>query len=229
RDPDRASQLRRLGEPREGKRDGHLAQRRLAHAVAVSARAAAGHRHRPDRGGAGLAQRQCRRVHPVGEALGGEGTTATAVIARWRPGTIVRVIRPSLLLSFFVAALGAPAAHAADPLPRARPEALGLDPARLARIRQVLERDVAQGRMPGAVVAIARRGKLAYFEAIGFLDREKKTPMPKDAIFSIASMTKPLTAVAAMILQEEGKIHLAEPAARYLPPLANLRVAVDPD
>ena len=106
-------------------------------------------------------------------------------------------LRSSLAVALVVG-LGVPA-RAADPLPRARPETVGLDPARLGRIRKVLERDVAEGRMPGAVVAIARRGKLAYFEAIGFLDREKKIPMRKDAIFSIASMTKPLTGVAALV------------------------------
>ena len=100
--------------------------------------------------------------------------------------------------------------------------------ARLARIGQVLDKDVAGGRMPGAVVAIARRGKLIYFEAFGFLDRQAGTRMPKDALFSIASMTKPLTGVATMILQEEGKLHLAEPASRYLPALGKLRVAADP-
>jgi CubicO group peptidase (beta-lactamase class C family) len=99
--------------------------------------------------------------------------------------------------------------------------------ARLARIGQVLDRDVADGRMPGAVVAIARRGKLIYFEAFGFLDRQAGTRMPRDALFSIASMTKPLTGVATMILQEEGKLHLAEPASRYLPVLGKLRVAAD--
>ena len=128
--------------------------------------------------------------------------------------------------------LSAAAAQAQDrgpaPLPRARPEALGVSSARLARIGQVLDRDVADGRMPGAVVAIARRGKLIYFEAFGYLDRQAGTRMPKDALFSIASMTKPLTGVATMILQEEGKLHLAEPASRYLPALGKLRVAADP-
>jgi CubicO group peptidase (beta-lactamase class C family) len=135
----------------------------------------------------------------------------------------------SFVVSLLVAAVGVPAARAAEPLQRTRPEAVGLDPARLGRIRKVLERDVAEGRMPGAVVAIARRGKLAYFEAIGFLDRDKKIPMRKDAIFSIASMTKPLTGVATLILQEEGKLHLGEPAAMYLPQLASMKVATDPD
>jgi CubicO group peptidase (beta-lactamase class C family) len=117
------------------------------------------------------------------------------------------------------------AARAADPLPRQGPETLGLSSARLARIGQVLEHDVAAGRMPGAVVAVARRGRLAYFEAFGYLDRAAGVKMPKDAIFSIASMTKPLTGVATMILQEEGRLHLAEPAAQYLPPLGKMQVA----
>jgi CubicO group peptidase (beta-lactamase class C family) len=133
--------------------------------------------------------------------------------------------RAGLALGLLLAAL--PAARAADPLPRARPDALGVSSARLARIGQVLDKDVAGGRMPGAVVAIARRGKLIYFEAFGFLDRQAGTRMPKDALFSIASMTKPLTGVATMILQEEGRLHLAEPASRYLPALGKLRVAAD--
>jgi CubicO group peptidase (beta-lactamase class C family) len=79
--------------------------------------------------------------------------------------------------------------------------------------------------MPGAVVAIARRGKLIYFESFGYLDKATGVPMPKDALFSIASMTKPLTGVATMILQEEGRLHLAEPASKYLPSLGRMKVA----
>jgi CubicO group peptidase (beta-lactamase class C family) len=115
---------------------------------------------------------------------------------------------------------------AADPLPRQPPDALGVSSARLARIGQVLKQEIAEGRMPGAVVAIARRGKLIYHEAFGYLDKAAGTPMPRDAIFSIASMTKPLTGVATLILQEEGKLHLAEPASKYLPVLGKMRVAV---
>jgi CubicO group peptidase (beta-lactamase class C family) len=114
----------------------------------------------------------------------------------------------------------------AETLPRARPEKVGVSSARLARIGQVLERDVVQGQMPGAVVAIARRGKIIYFEAFGYLDKAAGTRMRKDAIFSIASMTKPLTGVATLQLQEEGRLHLAEPASKYLPVLAKMRVAV---
>ena len=68
-----------------------------------------------------------------------------------------------------------------------KPEAVGLSNAPLDRLAQVIKRDVDQGRMPGAVVAIARRGKLAYYEAFGFLDKAAKVPMPKDAIFTLAS------------------------------------------
>ncbi len=99
--------------------------------------------------------------------------------------------------------------------------------AHLARLRARLEREVEAGRLPGAVVAIARRGRLVFYEALGFLDPAARTPMRKDAIFSIASMTKPLTAVATLLLMEEGRLHLAEPAARYLPMLARARVVVD--
>ncbi len=116
-------------------------------------------------------------------------------------------------------------AGAADPLPRARPESVGMSTERLTRITEVLRRDVQAAQMPGAVVAVARRGKLVYFEAIGFLDAEAKIPMPKDAIFSIASMTKPFVGVGTMLLEEEGSLHLADPVARYLPAFGKVLVA----
>jgi CubicO group peptidase (beta-lactamase class C family) len=79
----------------------------------------------------------------------------------------------------------------------------------------------------GAVVAIARNGKLAYLEAIGFQDHGKQIPIRPDAIFWIASMTKPVTSVAAMILTEEDKLDLDAPVARYLPELADMKVGVE--
>jgi len=135
------------------------------------------------------------------------------------------MIVPGRLTVLLLGVLAGGTARAGDPLPRQRAEATGMSSARLARIGQRLEQDVAQGRLPGAVVAIARRGKLVYYEAFGYLDPTTKAPMPRDALFSIASMTKPLTGVATMILQEEGQLHLAEPAARYLPALGRMRVA----
>ena len=79
--------------------------------------------------------------------------------------------------------------------------------------------------MPGAVVAIARRGKLVYHEAFGFVDKAAKTPMPKDAIFALASMTKPMAAVATLMLAEQGDLLLNDPVGNYLPALKDMKVA----
>lgn len=111
------------------------------------------------------------------------------------------------------------------PLPPARPEAVGMSSARLARIRPALEREVAEGRFPGAVVAIARDGRLVHLEAVGFLDAEARVPMRADAIFAIASMTKPVCGVAALSLVEEGRLLLSDPVGRHVPPLMTMQVA----
>lgn len=111
------------------------------------------------------------------------------------------------------------------PLPPARPEAVGMSSARLARIRPALEREVAEGRFPGAVVAIAREGRLVHLEAVGFLDAEARVPMRADAIFAIASMTKPVCGVAALSLVEEGRLLLSDPVGRHVPPLMAMQVA----
>jgi CubicO group peptidase (beta-lactamase class C family) len=114
-------------------------------------------------------------------------------------------------------------AWTADPAAAA---AAGFDPARLALVAQVLRREVEEGRIPGAVVAVLRRGQLALHEAVGAVDPVSRTPMPRDAIFSIASMTKPMTSVAIMQLHEEGRLLLADPVAKFLPELSALRVAL---
>ena len=118
------------------------------------------------------------------------------------------------------------AAAAEPPLPIAVPEAVGLSSERLARIGRTVEADVAAGRLPGAVVAVVRHGRLAYYEAFGFRDKEAGIPMTKDTIFAIASMTKPMTSVAAMMLNEEGRLFLSDPVGVHLPPLARMSVAV---
>ena len=97
---------------------------------------------------------------------------------------------------------------------------------RLAAIGNVLKADIAAGRLPGAVVAIARRGKLVYFEAFGYRDKAAGVPMTTDTIFNIASMTKPLTAVAALTLYEQGKLLIDDPLAKYFPQFSDMRVAV---
>ncbi len=115
---------------------------------------------------------------------------------------------------------------AAGALPRAEPEAVGMSSARLGRITTALNKEIEAGKFPGAVVAIARRGHLVFHEAVGHLGPDRSTSMPRDAVFAIASMTKPITGVAALLLWEEGRLGLADPIERVLPQLGNRRVAV---
>jgi CubicO group peptidase (beta-lactamase class C family) len=113
----------------------------------------------------------------------------------------------------------------ADVLPRApRPEDVGLSTERLARLTKITQEHVEAGRLPGAVILIARQGKIAYFESFGHRDRDRGLAMTPDALFRIYSMTKPITSVAAMMLQEEGRFQIYDPVSRYLPELAKLKV-----
>jgi CubicO group peptidase (beta-lactamase class C family) len=107
------------------------------------------------------------------------------------------------------------------------PEALGFSSSRLARIAAWQQSQVDAGAFSGAVAAIARNGKVAYLRAVGFRDRAKTIPLQPDAIFWIASMTKPVTSVAAMMLVEEGKLDLAAPVHQYLPELKDMMVGVE--
>jgi CubicO group peptidase (beta-lactamase class C family) len=110
-------------------------------------------------------------------------------------------------------------------MPTAMPESVGLSSVRLQRLADAIRRDVDQGKMPGAVVAIARHGKIAYYEAFGFVDKAANAPMPRDAIFALASMTKPMAAVAALMLVEQGDLLLNDPVSNYLPALKDMKVA----
>src|SRR5688572_12124179 len=113
-------------------------------------------------------------------------------------------------------------------LPKAEaPEEIGLSSARLQRLAAVVQEDVERGLIPGAVVLIARGGLVGYAEAFGFQDREARVPMALDTIFRIASMTKPITSVAAMMLSEEGSLEIAAPVAQYLPEFSELTIGVE--
>jgi CubicO group peptidase (beta-lactamase class C family) len=112
-----------------------------------------------------------------------------------------------------------------DPLPRATPETAGMSSERLGEIGKRLNADIAAGRIPGAVVAIARKGKLVYFETFGFRDKAAGVAMTKDTIFNIASMTKPMVALAALQLQERGLLLIDDPLAKYFPKFAQMEVA----
>lgn len=112
-------------------------------------------------------------------------------------------------------------------LPTAKPEDVGLSSARLARIGETLRADVEKGRIPGAVVVVARKGRVAYVESIGFREPAAKTPMTADTIFRLASMTKPLVSVAAMQLYEEGRLLISDPVSKYLPALGQPPVGTE--
>lgn len=105
------------------------------------------------------------------------------------------------------------------------PEDVGLCGQRTCRLVDALQAEVDRQRLPGAVVLIARQGKLALFESLGLLDPATGVPMRRDAIFRIYSMTKPVVSVAAMMLMEQGRLLLSDPVAKYLPEYANQKVA----
>ena len=112
-----------------------------------------------------------------------------------------------------------------DPLPRAKPEDVGLSSERLGEIARLINADIEKGRLPGAVIAIARKGKLVYYETFGWRDKANNVPMTKDTIFNIASMTKPMVALASLQLHERGKLLIDDPLAKYFPKFAKMEVA----
>jgi CubicO group peptidase (beta-lactamase class C family) len=113
-------------------------------------------------------------------------------------------------------------------LPRAEtPEQVGLSSERLDRITVLLKEEANAGVIPGAVLTIARAGRVAYAEAVGYRDKEAGAAMPLDGIFRIASMTKPMTSVSAMILSEEGKLDIAAPVSDYIAEFADRTVGVE--
>jgi CubicO group peptidase (beta-lactamase class C family) len=133
-----------------------------------------------------------------------------------------------VLLALSVNPVIGPSSGAAysDP-PAVTPEEVGLASSRLAHIRTVMNRHVAEKQIPGAAGLIARRGKIAYQEAFGMADVEAGKPMRLDTIHRIYSMTKPVTSVAVMMLYEEGKFQLNDPVGKYLPEFAKMQVAID--
>ena len=135
-----------------------------------------------------------------------------------------RLLPACLVLA--LAALALAAFARAQPLPTARPEEVGLSPERLDRIGQMFAHEIEAGELPGAVVMVARKGRLAYAGSFGFQDKQAGTPMRPDAIFRIYSMTKPLVSVAAVILMEQGRLQLTDPVAKYLPEFETMRVSM---
>lgn len=132
---------------------------------------------------------------------------------------------PNIAAGWLLAVSLAAVAWAAD-LTTGDPEKLGFSAERLARIKPVIQREIEHRQYPGAVMLVARKGRIVYFESAGQLDPASGKAMTKDAIFRLYSMTKPYTSVAVMMLMEEGKLRLTDPVSRYLPALANLQVSL---
>jgi CubicO group peptidase (beta-lactamase class C family) len=131
--------------------------------------------------------------------------------SRW----LVLVAFPALVLSLGAASI-----------PSGKPEDVGLSGERLQRITTTMRDHIAAGDVAGVVTLVARRGRIAHFEAHGSAQIEPARPMAKDAIFRLASMSKPITGVAVLMLLEEGKLRLSDPVWRYIPEFRNAKVAV---
>jgi CubicO group peptidase (beta-lactamase class C family) len=134
-----------------------------------------------------------------------------------------------LVPALVVAGLAAQAPPAPAVIPRAPADSIGLDPARLKDATALLNFFVDEHRIAGAVAAVARRGRLGYLESVGVQDIAAKTPMTEQSLFRIYSMTKPVTAVAAMMLFEEGRFNLSDPVAKYIPEFNRVVVRTTPD
>jgi CubicO group peptidase (beta-lactamase class C family) len=130
-----------------------------------------------------------------------------------------RILRP---LAIILIAFSLTAAS----LPADKPEALGLSSERLLRINQMIQGYIERGQLTGAITMVSRRNRVAHFEAQGQMDLEAKTPMRKDAIFRIASMSKPITGVAILMLMEEGRLRLTDPVSRFIPEFKDTTVAM---
>ena len=133
-------------------------------------------------------------------------------------------IKSHFLITLFCFAVVSTAC--AGPLPFAKPEDVGFSSTRLNRIDTILKADTSSGKLVGAVVVVARKGKIAYFRSFGMRNKAVSEPLKTDAIFRIYSMTKPFISVATMILHEEGKLFLSDPISKYLPEYTNMKLGI---
>jgi CubicO group peptidase (beta-lactamase class C family) len=137
------------------------------------------------------------------------------------------LFKRSAALLILIFALFAVHSGVAQALPKSTPAEAGLSAEKLDKMMQVLREDIAKNMVPGAVLLVARHGKIAYFESAGVLDPGTKAPMTTDAIFRIYSMSKPITTVAAMTLFEEGKLSLSDPVSKYIPVFEHMKLIVE--
>lgn len=134
---------------------------------------------------------------------------------------MVKTSRFIVCWAFIVLAVGVCGCGARETAP---PQSVGLSEEGLGRITALMQENVDKQRVGGAVAAVARHGKLAYLECVGKTDIEADVDMQTDAIFRIASMSKPITSVAVLILYDEGKIRLDDPVSKYIPEFAEPKV-----
>jgi CubicO group peptidase (beta-lactamase class C family) len=141
--------------------------------------------------------------------------------------TRTRVLVAAVALVSFtgIAFAAAPAPADAPVSPVAKPETVGMSAERLGRIGPAMQRYIDSGLVPGTVTLVARKGKIVHLEARGARDAESGAPMSTDVIFRIASMTKPITSVALMMLYEEGKFRLNDPISKWMSEYAEPKVA----
>ena len=128
-------------------------------------------------------------------------------------------LMPIAVVLLAVAAIGAKVSEG-------RPEDVGLSAERLTRIDQLIQREIDAKQISGAVTLVSRRGQIAHFKAQGLMDVESGHAMQRDTIFPLASMSKPVTGVAVLMLVEEGKIRLSDPVSRFIPEFRDTKVAI---
>ena len=134
----------------------------------------------------------------------------------------------ALAAALFTAAITTSTVSAKE-LPTAKPESVGLSSERLQRIGPAMQKYIDQGLTPGVITAIMRKGKLVHLQVQGDMDVEAGKSMREDAIFRIASMTKPITSVALMMLWEEGHFQLRDPVSRFIPAMGDVKVSTSAD
>src|SRR5205809_992711 len=135
---------------------------------------------------------------------------------------------PLRMLTLLLVVAGLAAPIAAGSVSAARPEDAGFSSERLRAVHETIQRHIDAGDITGAVTLVGSRGRIVHFEAHGLMDLASKRPMAKDSIFRIMSMTKPVTAVAVMMMEEEGKLRVTDTVSKYIPEFKRLKVGTAP-
>jgi CubicO group peptidase (beta-lactamase class C family) len=170
-----------------------------------------------DAGIAQLVERNLAKVQVASSSLVSRSKSHSSKPPRSRRVAGARVLLALLPI------LAASGVGAQTELPRATPQQVGFSAERLAHLDEYMKREVADGHMPGAVTILARHGKVVAFNTYGEADADRHRPMTRDAIFRIYSESKVVTAVAMMILFEEGKWQFDDPITRFIPEFRSLR------